>query len=347
MRKIVVWGTGKSSKDFTKGLVNTEIVAYIDNFSDGDYFEGKPVYKLEQFLEMNIDFERLVVASIYSNEIFNQCQGNLDINKVIFLFPLGQSSQVNNITFAEYNISFLQEIAPNYIEDWIKRTDLEMEEKLPDNEVYKNWKRNIKFKDIHRGKRCFILGNGPSLSEIDLQKLENEIVFTTNFFNKVEGYEKVHTNYHFWIDAALFNQRSDTKCEMDELMNCYHAISKEKPVCFVPFLAVDFIKQYKLSDSLDFHYLRIGKQMDESFKGEFELSSWIPAWRNVIQYAIVTAIYMGFKDIYLLGCNATCIIPILDLALEQDISQMHVYRDDTTDNKMKNILQNWSMLFGT
>ena len=32
-------------------------------------------------------------------------------------------------------------------------------------------------KDIHKGQRCFIMGNGPSLKNTDLSKLRNEITF--------------------------------------------------------------------------------------------------------------------------------------------------------------------------
>lgn len=35
-------------------------------------------------------------------------------------------------------------------------------------------------KDIHKGKRAFIIGNGPSLKQTDLNKLKNEITFGTN-----------------------------------------------------------------------------------------------------------------------------------------------------------------------
>ena len=39
---------------------------------------------------------------------------------------------------------------------------------------------NAEFKDIHKGQRCFIVGNGPSLNDEDLSLLENEYVFTVN-----------------------------------------------------------------------------------------------------------------------------------------------------------------------
>ena len=41
-------------------------------------------------------------------------------------------------------------------------------------------KRLKQFKDIYKGKRAFIIGNGPSLKQTDLIKLKNEITFGMN-----------------------------------------------------------------------------------------------------------------------------------------------------------------------
>lgn len=41
-------------------------------------------------------------------------------------------------------------------------------------------KRLAALKDIHKGKRAFIIGNGPSLKQTDLSKLKNEITFGMN-----------------------------------------------------------------------------------------------------------------------------------------------------------------------
>ena len=43
-------------------------------------------------------------------------------------------------------------------------------------------KRLAESKDIHKGKRAFIIGNGPSLKQTDLSKLKNEIMFCMNRF---------------------------------------------------------------------------------------------------------------------------------------------------------------------
>jgi len=41
-------------------------------------------------------------------------------------------------------------------------------------------RRLATLKDVHKGKRAFIIGNGPSLKQTDLSKLKNEIMFGMN-----------------------------------------------------------------------------------------------------------------------------------------------------------------------
>jgi len=43
-------------------------------------------------------------------------------------------------------------------------------------------RRLTELKDIHKGKRAFVIGNGPSLKQTDLSKLKNEITFCMNRF---------------------------------------------------------------------------------------------------------------------------------------------------------------------
>jgi hypothetical protein len=45
---------------------------------------------------------------------------------------------------------------------------------------WRSYSKIRKLKDIHLGKRCFILGNGPSLKEMDLSPLRDEFTFGLN-----------------------------------------------------------------------------------------------------------------------------------------------------------------------
>jgi uncharacterized Rossmann fold enzyme len=65
--------------------------------------------------------------------------------------------------------------------------------------------KNLKFKSSHSGKRCFILGNGPSLKTDNLKCLEDEFVFTVNQIARHPDFKYIKPNYHFWADPLFFN----------------------------------------------------------------------------------------------------------------------------------------------
>ena len=46
-------------------------------------------------------------------------------------------------------------------------------------------KNNAELKDKHKGRRCFLLGSGPSIKDENLKPLKNEIVFALNNFLKI------------------------------------------------------------------------------------------------------------------------------------------------------------------
>lgn len=213
------------------------------------------------------------------------------------------------------------------------------------SKAYSIWKKNNSYKDIHKGKRCFILGNGPSLKDIDLSLLQDEFVFTVNNFSKVSGFEKVKPDYHLWIDGAFFAIRTDMYYDMKDVMVNYQKMSKLNPVCFVPVDGYEFIKKHKLDKILDIHYIySIGSIEDININEEkCDISSFIPGMRNVVQYAIIIALYMGFDEIYLLGCDSTSIVTTINCALKQKNDEMHAYDNDNTEKEISGLLQNWDM----
>ena len=62
---------------------------------------------------------------------------------------------------------------------------------------------NRKFKDIHKGKRCFIFGSGPSIQKLNFKMFANEYIFTVNQFPRFENFEDLKTNYHLFSDERM------------------------------------------------------------------------------------------------------------------------------------------------
>ncbi len=62
------------------------------------------------------------------------------------------------------------------------------------------------FKDIHKGRRAFIIGNGPSLKQTDLSKLKNELTFGMNRIYLAFPELGFHTTYFAAINDLVIEQ---------------------------------------------------------------------------------------------------------------------------------------------
>jgi len=62
-----------------------------------------------------------------------------------------------------------------------------------------------KFKDIHRGKRCFIVATGPSLTLEDVEKIKGEITFGMNSVYKLFDKTDWRPDYYGVIDPWVFD----------------------------------------------------------------------------------------------------------------------------------------------
>ncbi|WP_422371738.1 6-hydroxymethylpterin diphosphokinase MptE-like protein [Hoeflea sp.] len=152
----------------------------------------------------------------------------------------------------------------------------------------------------HKGERCFVLATGPSLRDQDLAGLEHETVMTVNqgfFFARTKG---IAPAYHCMVDDIFLESRFDA---------LHHELC-------------DFLKvsDARLLTTLDLseHYKKLGLEL-ETFPVRQILNSrpWdeagipvsvdptqaVPGFVSVVHAAVSWAIYMGFAEIYLLGCD--------------------------------------------
>ncbi len=204
--------------------------------------------------------------------------------------------------------------------------------------------RNLQLKNSHLGERCFILGNGPSLKTVDFSLLADEFVFTVNFFSFIEGFEKVKTNVHVVVDLAAFNAVGESNdVNFNKVIENFLNIGKQNPIVFIDLEGLPFMQQTGLTSLLNLHYLlRHGTILDNQIS--IELDKPITSYWNVVQYAIVIAIYMGFKEIYLLGCDGTSVIGTINSALgrSQFDFNLHAY-DDEKEERNENIKSPYSL----
>lgn len=162
-----------------------------------------------------------------------------------------------------------------------------------------NLTRNKKFRNMHKGKRCFIIGNGPSINNIDLTKLNNEYTFVANHFFLHKDIKKIKPNYYCLIDREHFKKTENSKKFFKKLES---AVNNDVNF-FLPINYKVFVQQEKYLKDFAKHYLLLEGKFTENLKFNIEIDKAIPNIINVVLSCIILAKYMGFKEIYLLGVD--------------------------------------------
>ena len=164
--------------------------------------------------------------------------------------------------------------------------------------VYKNQKRQFsiytekmkEFKGLYEGKRCFIIGTGPSLAPEDLNILEknNEISFASNriyeIFDKTEWRPTYYANQDF------------------PLINKYYELIK-KIDCKQKFLPIDVRDYFNNEKDITYFILKHKDFYPHDAEFSFDISDYLAQGFTVTYGLIQIARYMGFKEIYLLGID--------------------------------------------
>lgn len=157
-------------------------------------------------------------------------------------------------------------------------------------------RRIRRFKNIHKGERVFITCPGPSLTIQDLELLKNEYTIGVNSITKAYTKTNWRPTYYALIDIFSFGKYlhehevdGGTFCQREAFLH-YRSQPKTQNGRET-YLLVDY------SNHLD--------DWMEKKKIEYsdDISVGVYDGFTVTNMAIQIAIYMGFKKIYLIGCD--------------------------------------------
>ncbi len=198
-------------------------------------------------------------------------------------------------------------------------------------------KDNAEFRYRYKGKRCFILGNGPSVRTMDLSLLEKEVVFTVNQFSKTEMYKKIKPNFHIWADERFYDIDAENDCDNEILSDMKAAkLTDLTPIVFYKTSAKNMIEKYGLKDLLNIHYYSDKLTFDDKYKKNPDMCKLIPWFPTVVQYAVFFAIYMGFSEIYLLGCECTGILNYIKERDKKSSDLQYAYSYELNEKEQQN-----------
>ena len=142
------------------------------------------------------------------------------------------------------------------------------------------------FSGLHTGQRCFIVGNGPSLNQIDMSLLKNEITFGSN--RCYLGFEKWGFPFNYW---GVMDRLQIEKYYMEYEDNIPSEVIK-----FFPF---EYINMFNFDNycPVNFSYdsrppYKFSNSPDNLFLGF-----------TVTHMLMQIATIMGCNPIYLIGCD--------------------------------------------
>jgi hypothetical protein len=157
--------------------------------------------------------------------------------------------------------------------------------------VFHPWRRDSnqrlkKYQDIHTGKRCFVIGNGPSLKHTDLSLLKDEFTF---------GMNRIYLAFEEWgFQTSFLVSVNDLVIEQ-----CHDDFSGLSMPKFFSWRSKDLLFPETQPD-INTHFLYTtytGPKFNKQIINRF----WEGA--TVTYVCLQLAFCMGFSEVYLIGVD--------------------------------------------
>lgn len=270
--KFVIFGTSNIAMTLMEDVSRVGMCDKILYFVDNDYsLWGQNIryqdreYRIEapEYLEHNTEDISIIIASTYVYDIANQLEKCAALtNRKCWFY-----------TFVKWH--------PDYdMTEYLEKTR-QLHQKYADQT--KQFKR---LQNSHKGERCFIVGNGPSLNMEDLDLLRGEFCFGAN-------------QIFLAFDRTAWRPNVYLTVNVDTFLAYRHEINKlECGIKFIDSKALDY--GVEIRDAL---YLKHGTFAEDEEFFSSDIGRYYYNGGTVVYTALQTAVYMGFNRIYLIGVD--------------------------------------------
>lgn len=163
---------------------------------------------------------------------------------------------------------------------------------------------NLQLKDKHQGQRCFILCCGPSINTQDLTLLKDEVCISVSNFYVHKDNETIRPKYHCVPDVLVAHANYFTE---EYVINWFHEMDRKINGASILLSCngkdKELVESHKLFTNREINYFSTHGNWQDLHNVGIDLTRFIFPAQSVSVIALQAAIYMGFKDIYLLGCD--------------------------------------------
>jgi hypothetical protein len=156
--------------------------------------------------------------------------------------------------------------------------------------------KNARLQSAFAGRRCFVLANGPSLADVDIGSLSEEITIVMNHFNQHPALRVWQPVVHCAAEPASFYDGPEKLKFLQALLDGYSSTIHVFPVELKPtFDRIDIVPPERLA---------FVKQDGNAVEFDrLDLTEPIPGTNDTSILAVCIAIAMGCDPIVLLGLD--------------------------------------------
>jgi hypothetical protein len=157
---------------------------------------------------------------------------------------------------------------------------------------------NADLRDRHRGRRCFVIGNGPSLARQDLAALAGEVTIVMNGFVRHPLLDVVRPAYYLFADGTFFDgSESSRRLLADVRERAAHA------EFLVPYAHGRDVRANGWLDPARTRHVAFAGNLRSSRLRRVDFTRAVPNVMNCMQLGVMLGIYMGCASVHLLGAD--------------------------------------------
>ncbi len=194
--------------------------------------------------------------------------------------------------------------------------------------------RNKELSREYKGKRCFLIGGGPSVKELDLGQLKDEYTFAMGEFDNNPQFEALNPKFYVIGDSVYFTEGESA--HWNKQFEKKDRSINPNTIILVSLEARNYIEKHNLFKNHKLYYLGIQGIMSQRFPFNIDLDRYLPWPKNSMLLCMMIAVYLGFDEIYLLGCEHNFLSFNIGRGPGKSISYNYAHKDEVTEADVKN-----------
>ena len=199
--------------------------------------------------------------------------------------------------------------------------------------------KNLELKNKYTGRRCFIIGGGPSIANVNLSQLSREYTFVVNEFEKNTQHRSLKPKFHIISESNYFTE-SGPEYWRSRFKEKDRDISTDTTM-IINLGAKSFIEKYGLFKQHHIYYVGTQGIFTNNLPFNISIDHYVPNPKNSVLMCMMAATWMGFNEIYLLGCEHSFLAQ--PLGKNKSLGFSHGYEEEAShiDNTSDEILKKY------